>query len=417
VKSFTESLETSMYKPLVAQNRRIELLEKLDKLDFPTSRSEAWKYTRVTKISKSRFTFKKTGKDNIAPFLIENLNAYTLVFINGFYAAKYSDEITEDGLTISPFSLAKQPEIDKLNQIESALEDVFSVMNEAYAQDGVFIHLEKNTTLSKPIQLVHVITEENTTAQLRNLIVVGQSAQAEIIQTFYSDQSSNGFSNIHNQIIVGKNAKLTIEKIQYEKGENFHICRDNVKQEADSVFTINTITLDGKWIRNDLNIDVIGQNATTHLNGAYLTKDSQHIDNHTIVNHQVPNCESFELYKGVMDENSTAVFNGKVFVRKDAQKINAFQSNANVLLSENAGINSKPELEIYADDVKCSHGSTTGQLDDEAIFYLQARGLSKSSAIQLLVSAFIGDVLNKITNESVRNHIDTILLERFGWEF
>ncbi|MEY3425976.1 MAG: Fe-S cluster assembly protein SufD, partial [Bacteroidota bacterium] len=175
--------------------------------------------------------------------------------------------------------------------------------------------------------------------------------------------------------------------------------------------------LDGTLVRNNLNIGVKGVNCTTHLNGIYLLKENQHVDNHTIVDHCAPNCESHELYKGVMDDSSTAVFNGKVFVRKDSQKINAFQSNANVLLSDSATINSKPELEIYADDVKCSHGSTTGQLDDEAIFYLRARGISEKSARHLMVSAFIGDVLGKIENEKVLEFTHSILKDRFDWEF
>jgi Fe-S cluster assembly protein SufD len=175
--------------------------------------------------------------------------------------------------------------------------------------------------------------------------------------------------------------------------------------------------LNGALVRNNLNIDVNGQNCETHLNGAYLLKNKQHVDNHSIVDHKVPNCESHELYKGVIDDNSTAVFNGKVFVRPDAQKINAFQSNGNVLLSDSASINSKPELEIYADDVKCSHGSTTGQLDEEAVFYLRARGLSEKSARHLMVAAFIGDVLDKITNENVKTFTHNILKERFDWDF
>jgi Fe-S cluster assembly protein SufD len=166
-----------------------------------------------------------------------------------------------------------------------------------------------------------------------------------------------------------------------------------------------------------LTINVAGTNCTTNLNGAYLLKENQHVDNHTVVDHLAPHCNSNELYKGVIDDKATAVFNGKVFVRKDAQKINAFQSNGNVLLSDNASVNSKPELEIYADDVKCSHGSTTGQLDEEAVFYLRARGLSEKSARHLMVSAFIGDVLEKIESEEVLAFTQKILQERFGWEF
>ena len=169
-------------------------------------------------------------------------------------------------------------------------------------------------------------------------------------------------------------------------------------------------------VRNNLNIEVNGENCYTHLNGMYLLIENQHVDNHTLVDHKKPHCESHELYKGVVNDKATAVFNGKVFVRKDAQKINAFQSNANVLLSDDATINSKPELEIYADDVKCSHGSTTGQLDEEAVFYLRARGLSEKSARKLMITAFIDDVIEKTENEEVKSFIIHILQERFDWE-
>ena len=192
---------------------------------------------------------------------------------------------------------------------------------------------------------------------------------------------------------------------------------EQIAQAKDSTFTINTLTLNGTLVRNNLNIEVNGVNCNTHLNGAYLLKENQHVDNHTMVDHKAPHCESNELYKGVIDDKATAVFNGKVFVRKDSQKINAFQSNGNVLLSDNATVNSKPELEIYADDVKCSHGSTTGQLDEEAVFYLRARGISERSARHLMVSAFIVDVLEKIENQQVLDFTHKILKDRFGWDF
>jgi Fe-S cluster assembly protein SufD len=210
---------------------------------------------------------------------------------------------------------------------------------------------------------------------------------------------------------------LTADKIQYESAGNFHVSTEQVAQEKNSNFSINTITLNGTLVRNNLNIEVDGPNCETHLNGVYLLKENQHVDNHTVVDHKAPQCESHELYKGVIDDKATAVFNGKVFVRKDSQKINAFQSNANVLLSDDASVNSKPELEIYADDVKCSHGSTTGQLNEEAVFYLRARGISEKSARHLMVSAFIEDVISKIENEEVTNFTHSIIKEQFGWEF
>ncbi len=232
---------------------------------------------------------------------------------------------------------------------------------------------------------------------------------------YFSDDATGCFSNVVTEIEVAENAHLDIDKLQLENETALQIASEYVTQARDSHFDINTITLNGLLVRNGLNIAVDGQNCETHLNGMYLTKDNQHVDNHTIVDHLQPNCESFELYKGVMNDKSTGVFNGKVFVRKDAQKINAYQSNGNVLLSDNATINSKPELEIYADDVKCSHGSTTGQLDEEAIYYLRTRGISAKAAREMLIAAFVGDVLEKIINEEVLSFIQQILKDRFGF--
>jgi Fe-S cluster assembly protein SufD len=206
-----------------------------------------------------------------------------------------------------------------------------------------------------------------------------------------------------------------MHKLQLENGADYHFSRENARQDKDSTLTINTLTLSGNLVRNDVHVKVAGQNAETNLNGAYILKNNELVDNHTVVDHLVAHCQSNELYKGVLYDKSTAVFNGKVFVRPDAQKINAFQSNANVLLSDDASVNSKPELEIYADDVKCSHGSTTGQLDESAVFYLRARGLSEKSAKELLVSAFISDVLNKIENKEVLEFTNSFLNKEFGW--
>jgi Fe-S cluster assembly protein SufD len=206
-----------------------------------------------------------------------------------------------------------------------------------------------------------------------------------------------------------------LDKLQYENETCYHISSEQIDQDANSTVTVNTVTLNGRLVRNNLNFVVNGQNATSNLNGAYILKANQHVDNHTVVDHKVANCNSNELYKGVMDEKSTGVFNGKVFVRQDAQKINAFQSNGNILLSDDATINSKPELEIYADDVKCSHGSTTGQLDNDAVFYLRARGLSEKSAKRLLVRAFIDEALEAISSEDFHAYVNRCLEERFDW--
>ena len=250
---------------------------------------------------------------------------------------------------------------------------------------------------------------------LRLTVTAEANTQSEILVSNFGT-STGSLTNLAVDANLGQNAHLKINKLQYDSSDNFTISNEAVNQDRDSVFTINTFTLNGGLVRNNLYISVDGENCESNLYGAYILKGNQHVDNHTVVDQRMPNCESNELYKGVMDEKSTAVFNGKVFVRKDAQKVNAFQSNGNVLLSDDATVNSKPELEIYADDVKCSHGSTTGQLDEEAVFYLRTRGLSENSARQLLVTAFIEDTFEHVNNEEIVGYIHELIKDRFGWQ-
>jgi len=391
-----------------------EAKKTLENTPFPTTRNEAWKYTRVTKISKSEFKNSVSSLANIADFKILE-NAITLVFVNGHFQKELSSLDAVDGLTISNLAVVPADKLASLGENVQLENEVFHAMNTLYANDGAYIHIQAGKIIEKSIQLLFIQNGENNQAQIRNKFIVEKGAQAHVVIGQFSANANNCFTNIITEINVADNAYFTLDKIQIENETALQIATEQVNQTRDSIFTINTITLDGLLVRNNLNIAVNGQNCNTHLNGMYLTKGRQHVDNHTIVDHLVPNCESFELYKGVMDENSTAVFNGKVFVRKDAQKINAFQSNGNVLLGENATINSKPELEIYADDVKCSHGSTTGQLDEEAVFYLRARGISEKAARHMMISAFVGDVLTKIENEEVLRFVQTILENKFGF--
>ncbi len=382
----------------------------LETTALPTTRVEAWKYTRIAKIGKIAFKNEQKTLESIADFQVLD-TPHTLVFINGHFSEALSGTTFPEGIEVKTLSSVANIVSDM--PLES---EVFSALNLAYLHDGIQLTIKKNAVIEAPIQILHILSGSDQMANLKLQIVAEDFSQATIVEGYFCDQANNSLANITAEIKVGVNANLRIEKIQNETAENFHIETVQVAQSKDATFTINTMTLDGGLVRNNLNIAVNGENCTTNLNGVYLLKGKQHVDNHTVVDHRIPNCNSNELYKGVIDENATAVFNGKVFVRKDAQKINAFQSNRNVLLSDNATVNSKPELEIYADDVKCSHGSTTGQLDDDAIYYLRARGLSKRAATQLLVSAFIGEVIAKIDNRDVKAFVFKRLKERFGWD-
>ncbi len=374
--------------------------------DFPTTRVERFKYTRLAKLANAQF--ESSDEKSVSDFRKHQIcsDAIAIFIVNG------KVHLPETSL---PTGLA----IDYINSAQSlpssSVKDVFAGMNILYAQSGVCVHVAKNTVINSVIEIIHVCTGSYA-GFTRNFVSIGEHAQAKVVLTYASEATNECFSHVHTSIEVGKQAHVNVEKIQMESSEMYSFSDEEIWQEADSVFQINTLTLDGNLVRNDLHIQVQGEHAETHLNGMYMLNAQQHVANYTTVDHQVPNCESHELYKGIMDDKSVAVFNGKVFVRKDAQVTNAYQSNANVLISDDASINSKPELEIYADDVKCSHGSTTGQLDDEAIFYLRARGLSEKSAKQLMLTAFMSDVLDKITIPEVKAKVSKIINQRFNWE-
>ena len=338
-----------------------------------------------------------------------------MVFVNGFYSETLSEINPETGLQISPLSQVSPEWIAENSTKNIAVEgEIFNAINTYYATDGVAISISKNIAATQSIQIIHLTTGSNNIASTRNIIHAHENTQAHITFSYYGENSSQNFTNTISEIHLEQNAKLFVDKIQAEGAGDFHIGTEQVIQERNSTFTLTTSTFSGAIVRNNVNVQVIGENAETNLFGTYLLNDKQVVDNHTTVDHKVAHCISNELYKGVLDDASTGVFNGKVFVRQDAQKINAFQSNANVLLSDNASMNSKPELEIYADDVKCSHGSTTGQIDEEAIFYLRARGISEKSAKSLLLHGFIGDVLDKFTSEAVKEKVTTLVNNKLG---
>lgn len=393
----------------------------LVELEFPTSKTEAWKYTRVGRILNGEYSSAPNSDAiDIAPYVLEGFENNVLVFVNGHYRLDLSNFENLSGLMVRELGDAVENYEELIGNHAGTHADhkneIFTALNTAHATGGAFIHAKDNAIVETPIQLLHLQTGDGTSAQPRHFIVANRMSQLSVVATYHSLGEGKNFNNGVTEIFVGQNAKVNFDKLQYENGNSFHIATDQVYQERDSNFTINTMTLNGGLVRNNLNIIVNGENCETNLNGLYMLKDAQHIDNHTMVDHKVPHCESNELYKGIIDGKATAVFNGKVFVRQAAQKTNAFQSNANILLSDDATINSKPELEIYADDVKCSHGSTTGQFDEEAVFYLRARGLSEKSARQLLVSAFAGEVLEHIEIEAVEKAIEGMLEERFGWK-
>lgn len=365
----------------------------LDALPLPTTRNEAWKYTRVGKIVSGDWNVEAGNLDSIDAYALENVEATQLVFVNGFFNENLSTIVEESGVEIRSIFENTSEEIGKHIDVEGRF---FTALNTAHITGGCQIHVAKNVTAHTPIHLIHLTTNANSAAFPRHLITAAQGAQLDVVIGYHGTENVASYTNSIIEVQVGANARVHIDQHQKSPEQAFLMTDFGVTQADDSLFHLNTITGETGWVRNDVGVKVKGKNCTSNLYGTYVLRGKQHLDNHTVIDHIEPHCESNELYKGILHDKSTGVFNGKVFVRQDAQKTNAFQQNANILMSDDSTMNSKPELEIYADDVKCSHGSTTGQFDDEAIFYLKARGLSDPSARQMLAEAFVGEVTENV---------------------
>jgi Fe-S cluster assembly protein SufD len=407
-------------EPQFAQDLRTNAKKALENLEFPTSRTEYWKYTRIGKIINKTYGIQHEASDaniDISSYLIPGLDADVVVLVNGFFRADLSTIETANGLKISSLKKVIQESDgfikDHLGAIAKTETELFTALNTLCFTDGVYIDLAKNAVIEKPIHILNITNSDQLISNTRTIVKAHDNSAVKIIESFVNLQGEESFTNNVSEFFLNPNSQVEYNKIQNKEGNSYQISNEQVYQRKDSNFTINTITLQGTLIRNNLNIEVQGEGCETNLNGIYLGEAKNHIDNHTMVDHLKPNCNSNEVYKGILDDQSVGVFNGKVFVRRDAQKTNAFQQNNNILLTDDAVINSKPELEIYADDVKCSHGCTIGQLDDEALFYLRARGVSKRSAINMMITAFVKDALDRVSVPALKAYIDTEIDTRF----
>jgi Fe-S cluster assembly protein SufD len=401
---------------------RDQAMESFYKQGIPDRKHEEYKYTPLALMLKGEFNFSTTK--NCSDEQIEELKflkeAYVVIIENGIFVEGLSNlENLPKGLTICSLvdaSKSSSPVFEKhYAQYADVKTDPFIALNNALTKDGVFIHVEKNVIIQKPIHIIHIATAfENTIIHPRNLIVIDENAQLKIVESYQTvDSKAKIFNNALTEIVVDKHAIVDHYKIQDENDFGYLLNTTQVIQKKQSVFSTHTFTLSGALVRNNLTIFLDDEHIESHLNGLYITNGKQIVDNHTVVDHRKPNCNSNELYKGIIDGKSTATFNGKIFVRKDAQKTNAFQSNKNILLSEDGTINTKPQLEIYADDVKCSHGTSTGKLDQEKIFYLQARGIGITNAKKLLMHAFASEVVNTVKIEALREYIEAKIAKTF----
>lgn len=422
--NFESTFDTLIGQSSVKLKRR-EAFNKFLHLGFPTKSNEEYKYSSSEKLFKEEILWESKELDKPSQIDYEsyrknNTDASHIFLVNGVLISVESElNIINEGAIICDLKTAAEKHSALFEKYYGALtgefKDAFAQLNTAIAHNGLFIYIAENAQVQKPIQINNICSSHAYQIfQVHHLIVAEKFSNVSIVETFYTLKNSKPYLlNTVSEVTVGQNAFVNYYKLQNESELAVQINTTQVSQQQQSHFDTNTVTLGGKWMRNNLNIVLNGTQSVAHLNGLQLLNQQQHVDNHTLVDHQMPHCESNQLYKGILKDKSTGVFNGKIYVRKDAQKTNAYQSSKNMLLSDDATMNTKPQLEIYADDVKCSHGSSTGQIDENAVFYLRARGLSPDSAKSLLMYAFAIDVIQTIKIESYKNYLDSLIQKRF----
>ena len=408
-------------------NIRRKAMDRLKEQAFPTRRDEEWKYTSVNRVLQPEYQegikTSLTGKD-ITPFLVDGLEVHLLVFVNGiFESALSSSESTAAGLTIMDLDKAleedeyKEAAQQQLNKLILESDDPFRSLNGAFIRNGLFIHVSANMAIEKPVFCLNLATPGNEATLINHtkLVTAERNSELTIIEAYYELPGSEGtyFDNVAAYFQVDENAHVHHYRIQQEGENAFFISNIDIEQDSDSTYSSYVVDLGARLVRNNMNALHLNKGITTNYYAAYFGKGEQHIDNHTFIDHAVPHCQSNELYKGILTDKARGVFNGKVLVRRDAQKTNAFQQNSSLVLSDKAVMDSKPQLEIFADDVRCSHGATIGQLDEQSVFYLRSRGLSDAAARVMLQQAFIGEAVEEMKHDEMIAYAENLIIKKF----
>ena len=404
---------------------RLESLKTFEEKGFPSRRDEAWKYTSLNAMLRQNYALFPKAETTIQlkkvkKYFLFEIDTYKVVFIDGVYSPFLSDT-THDGLDVCLMSAALSKAkyrnlIDTYFNKITDKEDSLTALNTSYTQEGAYVHIPKSVVAEKPVEIIHFSTgkEKALWLQPRNLIVVDQNAQVQILERHQSLREHDVVSNSVTEIYTHQDALVDYYKIQNDLSTASLIDNTYISQDKNSNVRVHTFSLGGKLIRNNLNFYLKGQYCNSTLKGVTLLEDHQHVDHYTLVDHISPNCESHQDYKGVFSEGSKGVFNGKIHVDQSAQKTNAFQQNNNILLDDKATVNTKPQLEIFADDVKCSHGCTVGQLDEEALFYLMSRGIPKKEAKALMTYAFANNVLESVELPILKKRINKLIARKLG---
>ena len=403
---------------------RSEAIKQFESIGFPNKKLENWKYTSLKNLLNTDYSVLPEINNvlefkNIKKYLIDDIDSYKIIFVDGKYCSHLS-ETTHEGMDICILSAALTQSKYELiienyfNKI--ALKDGITSLNTAFSNEGAFIHIPKNKFVEKPIQIIHFSTgnEASLMFQPRNMILVDENSQVQIIERHQSLSENKVFTNSVTEIYADKKSIIDYYKIQNDNLQASLIDNTYINQQRNSTFSMHTFSFGNELVRNNLNISQNDEFIETTIKGVTIIGDNQHVDHNTLIQHNKPNCNSHQDYKGIYDNKSTGVFNGQIVVNKQAQKTNAFQSNNNILLSDKATINAKPQLEIYADDVKCSHGCTVGQLDKNALFYLKSRGIPEKEATALLMYGFANNILKSVKIPEIKTRINHIIANKLG---
>jgi len=411
----------------IIHNRRLDAKRYFELIGFPQRKMEDWRFTNINSIISNNYRQifevpSELSNKEVEEFAIPGLDANLIVLINGKYSESHSKIITKDNNifigTLKEAQKYNRELVEKyFAQYADYRHDGFTALNTAYSLDGIFIHIGKSIEIKEPVLILNIADSKQSEIIFypRILAVADEGSSASIIELHESRGNNFSFSNAVTEIYSGKNSEIHYYKIQNENDNSFHVGTTQVQQESDSRFFSVNVSWGGLVTRNNLNSYLNGENIECIMNGLFIANGQQQIDNHTLADHASPNCHSNELYKGIMDGNSNGIFNGKIMVRKDAQKTNAYQMNNNILLSKEASMNSKPQLEIFADDVKCSHGATTGQLDMEQLFYLTTRGIGEKKGKRLLLYAYANEVIEEVKIDSLKIYLQNILEKKLGY--
>lgn len=390
-------------------------LKSLREGGFPTRKVEEWKYTDVEPIVSKEYAKVSEASEVAFTPLSET---YSIVFVDGVFSEKLSDiDRLPSGLTVKQFTEASA---ENSEVMKKALTDgpndcvsAFTQLNAAFANAGVYIEVAKNTAVDKPVHVVNILSAENRISVLRNVVNLNEGAELELMENFVSDSESQAFSNVVTDVFLSKNATLRHVKNQSQNESSFHIGSIRVSQDRDSNYYSSVFTCGSAISRLDLDTELNDENASCDLKGLYAVKGSQLADNHTFMNHNAPRTFSDQIYKGILDERSRGVYNGKVFIARDSQLVESSQLNKNLMLSKNARIDTKPELDVYADDVKAAHGAAIGQLNEDELFYIQSRCISKDDAMAMLVHGHMEEVIETVKSPQIREYLEEIYLDIF----